>query len=219
MHWIQRHILIALTTNEHAKYTELIPEGVEGNLFSYHLKQLVSAKLIGKNVDAYELTSLGKRKVATMSLTSNKDIQIPRIFAMVYLENKNKEICLFKWDRQPYLGHVSLPFDRVIYGTSILETAKEALLYKTGLSGELDFAGTASVLAYKEESPSTHYIAHIYRVSCETEELYSDGMTGRAFWGEPTDYSGNELVYGTKEILELLNTKKSPFFEEILIQK
>jgi len=217
MHWIQRHILLKLTTNECAKYTELIPEGVEGNLFSYHLKQLWTEKLIQKRDETYSLTSTGKRKVANMSLASSKDIQTPRVFAMVYIESSDDKICLFNWGRQPYLGHTSLPFDRVIYGTSVLETAEEALRNKTGQSGELEFAGTASVIVNKDEKPSTHYIAHIYRMKSNAALLASDGMTGKPFWEKITNYTDNDLVYGTSEIIELLKTKKSPFFEEILI--
>lgn len=217
MHWIQKDILKKLSTAEKLRYKDLIPENVEGNLFMYHLKQLINEKYVEKENQFYKLSKQGKSYVGGLSLSTGKPTKFPRLLTLIFFQNKNGEILLYKWRRQPYLGHVSLPFNRIKYGESVFKTAEETLKYKTNLKGRLDYAGDAYVIVKKEDLVTTHYLAHIFILKNPKGELFADGLTGEPFWGKVDDYFGSDLVYGTKEIIKIIKNKKSPFFEEIIV--
>lgn len=60
-HFIQRNIIDVLSSMESAHYADLKPEELDGNQFTYHLKQLITDKLIVKNNDGtYSLTQNGR---------------------------------------------------------------------------------------------------------------------------------------------------------------
>jgi hypothetical protein len=221
MHWIQREILKKLATSESCRYSDLKPENVDGNLFMYHLKQLMADKYIENTNKEYRLTSVGKTYLGGLRLSQGGVAAIPRLFTVIYAKNTKGEVLLYRWSRQPYLGHVSLPFNRILREQTIAQTAAETLNYKSGLTGTLDYKGVAGVMVKDEEKISSHYIAHIFELADTVKEkaVTADGLTGEPFWGSIDDFNDSELVYGTKEIIEIINTKKSPFFEEILVKK
>jgi ribosomal protein S19E (S16A) len=64
MHWIQRHILKELALADSKRYTELKPDGIEGNLFQYHSRDLEKQGLIDRSEQGYALTPKGKSYVA-----------------------------------------------------------------------------------------------------------------------------------------------------------
>lgn len=220
MHWIQREILKRLSTATECRYIELKPENVDGNLFMYHLKQLIQEGYIKKTEKAYTLTKEGKRYVGALSLSTGKTTQIPKVMVMVYCENKKGEQLLYKWNRQPYLGHTSLPFSRVRYGQSISDAVSENIKNKTNLEGKTEYAGDIYVIVKNDDgSTVTHYLAHIFILDKIKGELYADGLTGKPFWGNIGDIEGPGTVHGTKEIIRIIKTKKAPFFEEIIVLK
>jgi ADP-ribose pyrophosphatase YjhB (NUDIX family) len=219
MHWIQRHILKQLTTSESCRYIDLKPENVDGNLFMYHLNQLMNDGYVIKKEKLYSLTKEGKRYVGGLSVSTGKETRLPRVFAMLFCKTENDGILLYRWSRQPYFNHVSLPFSRILYGQSVKYAAEETLKYKTNLKGTLDFAGEVSVIVEDKESVSTHYLAHIFILSDIKGDISADGLTGKPLWGRIDDFETSETVYGTKEIINLVKTVKVPFFEELNIKK
>lgn len=217
MHWIQRHILKQLATSEACRYKDLKPEGVEGNLFMYHLKQLMTEKYVAKKDSLYALTKSGKKFVGGMSLETGNPTILPRLFVMLYAKNGKGEILLYKWNRQPYLDHVSLPFSRIRYGQTIQEAAEQNLQNKTNLKGELKNRGLVNVVVKKSGEISTHYIAHIFEFKNANGEPTADGLTGQPFWGNLEDFDVSDLVNGTEEIIKSLKAEKEPIFNEISI--
>lgn len=219
MHWIQREILKRLSTADALRYKDLKPEGVDGNLFMYHLKQLIVDGYIKKIEGGYALGSSGKSFVGGMSLAQGKLTKVPRLFVLIFAKNNIGEYLLYKWKRQPYLGHVGLPFSRLKYGQSVFREAKDTLKYKTGLMGELSYAGDVYVMAKKDGEVTTHYLTHVFKLTEPVGEPAADGLTGAPFWGNLKDCAESDLVNGTKEIIEIVENKKSPFFEEIIVDK
>ena len=63
-HYIQEQILRQLTKIESsARYSELQIEGIENDLFNYHLQKLVRLGLISKTGPEYRLSNKGKQLV------------------------------------------------------------------------------------------------------------------------------------------------------------
>lgn len=219
MKWIHKHVLTLLTKNESLNFASLKPEGVDSNLFTYHLGQLVGDGYVEKREKIYTLTREGKRFVAGFSLAEGKPTKVPRTFVALFAENKAGEVLLYKWSRQPYLGHVGLPFSRVRYGESIFEAAENNVRYKTGSSGKPEYLGDAYVIVRSGVEVTTHYLVHLFGLSKVPDDPKSDGLTGEPFWGDVGKYDPRETVYGTKELIDLCRNSTKPFFTELEINK
>lgn len=218
MHWIQKDILKKLAKSKGLRYIELKPDSVDGNLFMYHLKQLISDGYIEKNEKNYSLTKEGKRFVGGTSISTGKQVKQPRVFVMLYCINEKEELLLYKWSRQPYLGHVSLPFSRLRYGQSVTETLKEVIKYKTNLSGQTKHLADIYVLTKDQKTVRSHYLAHIFLLDKISGKLTADGLTGQPFWQKPDNYS-EKLIDGTAEIIKTIEKNDRSFFKEIIIKK
>lgn len=216
MHWIQKHILRQLAVNDTLRYTDLKPDNVEGNLFMYHLNQLVNDDLINKNDKKYQLSTTGKKYVSSMSLKSGSTRRQPRIVVMFIAQNKNGEYLLFKWKRQPYLNLISFPFGKIHYGCSVLDLANKELEWKSGLKDKIEYSGDIYVQTIKGNETIDHYLAHIFRVTDISGKIQSDGIQGKSFWSRIEDFEDNEFIPGFKELIHIIETKKSPCFEEII---
>lgn len=217
MHWIQKHVLRDLATHDTRRYKDLRPLDVEGNMFMYHLDQLVKEKLIEKSKSGYKLTTKGKTFVSSMSLQAGERRIQPKIVVMLDCKNAKGEQLLFGWRRQPYYGLISLPFSKTHFGKSVEETAAEELKNKSGLEGEFAYRGDVYIQTNEDNEAIDHMLAHVFSVTRTKGELFSDELTGKAFWGDPNEYSDEEAVAGFNQILGLLQTKKTPFFEEIIV--
>lgn len=216
MHWIQREILKKLSTSERARYIELKPLGVDGNLFMYHLKQLMNDGYLIKIDKGYTLTRKGKTLVAETSLSTGQKTLVPRQLVMIYAKNSKGQIALYKWNRQPYIDHISLPFSRLRRGETYEKAARNTLINKLGQKKEPFYLGLVNVIVNKKDKISTHYTAVIFKAKLD-DNVSADGLTGQPFWGTAKDVKTKSSVDGTSKMLNILKTKKSPIFEEIII--
>ncbi len=211
MNWIQKEIFRKLVLSDELRYTELKPESVEGNLFTYHLNQLVYDGYVTKIDKKYTLSETGKSYVSSMSLATGAKRKQPKIVVMIAGKNENGEFLLFKWKRQPYRELVSFPFGKVQYGKPVLDLTKKELDWKTGLKGDLRYQGDIYV-----QTTNEHYLAHIFKLSALSGKIGSNGILGKPFWGKVEELNENELIPGFKAIVEILETKKPPYLEEVI---
>lgn len=219
MHWIQKHILKKLTVSDGLRYIELKPENAEGNLFMYHLNQLMDAHYVKKIGKLYALSDIGKSYVGRMSLAKGKKTVLPTILVMLFCKNKKGEYLFYRWTRQPHRNLISLPFSRVRFGQSVFDAVKENQFYKTSLSGKTKYIGDIYIRASVKGDVAEHYLAHIFRLDRFSGDLGAEGLTGQPFWGSISGYKPAELVSGLEEIIKIIENKKSPFFEEIIVLK
>lgn len=201
MHWIQRHILKQLAVADSRRYSELKPDGVEGNLFQYHSRDLQKQGLIDRSDGGYALTPKGKAFVANLSLTRDMKRRVqPRVITMVAASNEAGEWLLFRWSRQPYRGRVGFPSGRLGFGEDLFEAADDQLFYKTGYHGDLTYLGTVIL-----RNDSDHIVAQVFRATDLSGEHGSDGLTGTSFWGQLSDIPVEEQLTGTAEIIDWVN--------------
>jgi len=101
MHQLQRHILSRLINLGSGRYRDLKPKEVDGNLFTYHLKQLLDARLVEKSANIYKLTASGLQYVDRLSLTDYKPRVQPKIVSLLALRNQRRDE-RYKIAIQPY---------------------------------------------------------------------------------------------------------------------
>src|SRR5438874_5275120 len=120
MHRLQQHILQQLIHNSRLRYAQLKPTDVEGNLFMYHLRQVMSEGWVCKAGDgAYELSPVGQAYVERLSLKTLTPRAQPRIVTLMVCQNEDSEYLLFRRKRQPLIGMVGFPYGKLHLGESI----------------------------------------------------------------------------------------------------
>lgn len=202
MHWIERHILKQLAFSDCLRYKELIPDGVDGNVFQYHARLLEKQGLIDRKSEGYTLTISGKVFVADLSQTKQMNPRkLPRPMVMVVARNDKGEYLLFRWRRQPYRGLVSLPFGRQLYDVSLHDSAADQLAYKTGYRADLDFIGQVDSIVRNDGRITEHLAISVFEAKGLNKVSEPDGLTGTMFWGRVEDVSPQEYVAGFTQVI------------------
>ena len=206
--WIQKHILFVLIRQEYARPKELAPEGVELNLFSYHLKALIQEGFIAKHQrGVYTLTALGEKYVGSLSTTTRKTTDNIKTVIMLWAERAGQPL-LFRWSRQPYLGKATLPYDRMVVGTSLHDGIKNALNEKLGLSAaKVSYCTSALICIKKDQEIISHMNALVYRVDAEDIEDGHEALNGITVWATPDT---RQIMEGVVEFVDALKEGTQP---------
>lgn len=217
MHPIQRHILKQLTLNEYQRYSDLRPEDVEGNLFMYHVEQLISEGLVERSNKRYTLSSKGKQHAGIINVDTGVPRPQPKITTTVIARNDKGEYLLFRWNRQPFIHKTSFIYGKTDYGKSIRDNARRELAMKANVEAEVDWIGDVYIQVLENEQTINHMLTHVFDTSGAEGGVESTVPTGQSFWSNVEDYPSGELVPGTKEILELYKNSSKPFLDEITV--
>ncbi len=207
--WIQNQILDKLIRSKTVRYKDLRPLDVEGNLFMYHLKGLITEKLVEKSEGGYQLSARGLEYVRTVSLDTGKVRTQPQILNAVVAIDDQGRYLMYRWNRQPNLGKVSLPHGMMHVGEKLLNSAERELSEKTGLAGDCEYAGSIYVLSNVD-----HRLVNVFRVK------NIQGEIGPAcFWATPSEINPDELVDGFYEIVRSIENHdpNKVFIDEITI--
>lgn len=207
--WIQNQILDKLIRSKTVRYKDLRPLDVEGNLFMYHLKGLITEKLVEKSEDGYQLSARGLEYVRTVSLNTGKVRTQPQILnAIVAIDDQGRYL-MYRWNRQPNLGKVSLPHGMMHVGEKLLNSAERELSEKTGLAGDCEYTGSIYVL-----SDVDHRLVNVFRVKNIQGEIGPD-----CFWAMLSEISPDDLVEGFHEIIRSIEKHgfDNIFIDEIII--
>jgi hypothetical protein len=136
------------------------------------------------------------------------------------LYRSGDQLLLYRWNRQPYRGQVSLPFGRLHEGWEIEAMAAEQLHYKAGLPVDSwGHLGTVNLRVYAAAELVRHNLVIICEATGPGGILAADGLTGQPFWGSLRSVKSEELVPGFGEIIRLALSQSAPFFREINIQQ
>ena len=164
MHWIQRHILDQLMTHATRRFSELRAEGVESNLFQYHLRHIIRKGLVEKCDKGYRLAPQGLYYADRYSREYKGERPQPKLITVIVLKNNRGEVLLQQKSRQPWIGQYHLPAGKIHIGEATLAAAVRELKEKTGIDGvcSLQFSSSAHVQVMQEETVIGDYFGLIY---------------------------------------------------------
>jgi hypothetical protein len=208
MSWIQRHALIVLLRSETARVKDMSPIDVPANLFSYHLDGLVAGKYITKpQRGVYTLTTRGLKLAGTLSTATSRPTENIKTVAMLYGERDGK-LLSFRWSRQPYLGKVTPPYDRMAHGVNLGDGIRTALIDKLGSEQPVAYMTSLLVKIMHGDELVSHMNALVYRVDCNNLSLPFVGRNGEAFFG---DSQAGNVIDGVHDTIARLQTDSEPF--------
>lgn len=220
MHPVRRQILYQLITNPCLSFSKLKPQGVESNLFIYHLKQLILEELVLKRDDGkYELTALGIDLADRLSLKNFQMRIQPKIITLIACQNQKGEFLLYKRNKQPFLGLIGFPYGKIHLGEKINQAAERELKEKTGLSAQLSHRGDVYLTTYKDREVLTQVFCHVFAGSNPQGVLEAKTEIGECFWEKIKDCEEKDFIPGFREIYNLIKKPaKGLFFAEFICE-
>lgn len=114
-HHLQRSVLLQLRQEGPQTYQQLKPDGVEGNAYNYHLKNLKTTGLISVNKGFYTLTPTGNIVADAFSFESGRLLVRPHIYTYLLVTREDK-VLLYTPSRQPLPDIHGLPSGKLHYG-------------------------------------------------------------------------------------------------------
>lgn len=210
LHHIQKSILDILATTESSRYSDLKPNDMDGNIFSYHLKQLIGGHYVIKNDDgSYRLTIKGKEYI--VHRYEDTLTQAHSIFLIAL--RRGDDWLMRERLVQPLLGMSGFIHGEPIADTPLLETAMWRLQDKTGLSVPLSVH--SSGLIRISRSGTLESFSHAIILTGQTQEDISvtDDKTGRNYWLPTSNLQDTSILPSCMAIVNLLDSKDTVPFE------
>ncbi|MCB9823121.1 hypothetical protein H6800_02505 [Candidatus Nomurabacteria bacterium] len=185
LHHIQQAVLRQLTYSKYLSHTELLPDGMAGNAFNYHLNFLVKQKLIEKSDKGYTLSALGRIVVEAMSLDAKRFKLRPTCGVMLLLEDSERRVLIHKSRRQPLLDYAGLPFGKLRISANYKATAERMIIRKQmDLADvkDLKFHSPLNVIYEEDEETVCHRTGQIWHGLYTGDKKEIETQNGLTFW-------------------------------------
>ncbi|HEY5268290.1 MAG TPA: NUDIX hydrolase [Candidatus Saccharimonadales bacterium] len=213
-HPIQRDLIDRLMHSDGLKFSELKPNGMESNIFMYHLNSLIKSGYITKTANLYSLTAKGLTYVDSLSSSNLKPRKQPKLIAIIAVKNKDDEWLLLERKFQPYKDQLMLPSGKQHFGESIATHANRELFEKTGLDVPLSYRGMANISMNEDSQVLTHVVAHIHTGFSDDIKLPAENDKFKFVLHNFKDNT-KQLMPGTREIYKLLISDESIFITNL----
>lgn len=151
-HYIQEQIIRKLIATEKlAKYSELQIEGVENDLFNYHLQKLVKLKLVDKNNAVYKLSALGLKyteDIVPLSVFRPEADQFKLYSHGIVIRKNQENIQIMNRERtkQPFYGDKGILGESVRKGQDTKSALSTRLEYQAGIKVDVKDMKLAGVI-------------------------------------------------------------------------
>jgi hypothetical protein len=211
-HHIQREIIDTLMHNQSVRFKDLKPDGMESNIFMYHLKQLIKEGYVKKTDVGYTLAAAGLTYVDTLSVTNQKLQSQPKPVVILAVHDKQGRWLLAERKIQPYLGAYMLISINQYLGEVTKEHVAEQL-HKLAIAEPSTYRGQAEVILYDTEKDIllTHIIGSVHEVVLESShDLPPETEQFRYVWVDSMEAPG--IMPGTKELVAKLSIDQEIFF-------
>lgn len=205
-HHIQRQILIALRQTGAKTYAELKPEGLEGNAYNYHLRNLKKSGLIELCEGVYRLTHTGHLVSDAFSFTTHRLMLRPHHYTTLLITCED-EVLVYAPIRKPQTGMLSLPSGKLHYGDntaiSIAREMQRRLLDDAYTTEEICPLNVRYVL---KGEITVHRPGILWHVSYTGKKAERTTESGTTHWMKIQDVLTNpqalpELVMGLERLM------------------
>lgn len=191
-HWISRTIISKFIEKPTASWSDISIDGVGDNLIGYYLKKLKTGGFITKIEGVWQPTQKGALLVSDTSMDTHKITRSPKICISFLLFNKNGEVGLFVWKRQPYKNKLTVPYGRWHFGKTLDKMIALELEEKCGIqlkNKELpSFVGTFSI-----DEDGIHEVHTVYTFKYLTSANHSC-TKGDFIWINTSKLDGLEFA-------------------------
>jgi hypothetical protein len=215
-HHLQKNIVRILTQVESQRFGELKPDTIDNKLFDYHLKKVMIAGLVEKlPTGGYRLTSLGRR--VGKDVVRQSDYLIDRAYSVLFLvirRSQDGAWLLCKRKTHPLLNMIGFMDAIPRSYESILQTAQETALAKTGLEANFTVRGSGYLRAMNGPSMEsfTHFTALEATDVADTLQQYDE--LAAYHWQESLQLDESKLLPTVPLLIEQLSQPEQFFIEQ-----
>lgn len=197
------------------RYRDMKYDGIENDLYNYHLQYLVKQGLVAKERGYYNLSDYGKKFIADISPLDPLGKQADKFKMNVLLvvinkiDDRNVKILNQERGRHPFYGEVGVMGGTIRKGELVLEAAARKLKEETGLSGMFKLCGFNRSIYYEQDKLFTDILFQI----CIADQFVGDLVNtefGLNYWVDIEQAFQNEFNSKTpvKGVVELLMSIK-----------
>ncbi len=221
IHLAQVQILRALIFKPEARFVELNKSNLSSDLFSFHIKSLIEAGLLVKNINnSYSLSAAGKEFANRFDMDSEKvsiekQAKLGVLLCCIKRESSQTRYLLQQRLKQPYFGFHGFITGKVKWGETVFETASRELEEETGLSGDLTLVGVKHKMDYSQEQQllEDKYF-FVFRAERLKGELIESFEGGKNIWLSQKEILVlPNLFDGVEETIEMVSQDKVVFSE------
>lgn len=214
-HHLQRSIVYRLAFSPSLRFSELKPDLIENKLFTYHLKKVVSAKLVEKRSDGtYSLTAEGRR-LGTRVLDKRLAVidQPESVLLLAIRRQSDRAWLLYRRKTHPLIGKVGFMHSSPRADEPCELTATRECLEKTGIKATFRTLGGGYFRIYRdmELESFTHFtllVSDDVKGTLQQNDEYAE-----YFWVENPDFAGSDMLPNMKTLGNLYQADE-PFFVE-----
>lgn len=193
-HYLQKHIIADLVTRSSARYAELKPRAIEGNVFTYHLQSLLKQKLICKNDDGtYSLTSDGQLYGINGSLQARQLLAQAHSIILLSIRDNDRWL-LRRRLAQPMLDKVGFIHGEPQAGEPIVQAGDRILHYRTGLSGQMQVKGSGYICLEDDHSLIAYSHFTLLEVTKLRGVLMASDPHGHNAWYDNPNFSAADMI-------------------------
>ena len=143
---IKKEILAALLKAEKLRYSDIQPDGVDSDLFNYHLQHLVKLGLVDKENKEYSLSALGRHEVAEQNPLSLQGKTVDRfklnvLTVVLRREKERLQVLMQRRKKHPFFNTIAIMGGVIHKGELLTEAASARLQMKTGLTADFRLSG------------------------------------------------------------------------------
>ena len=186
---IKKEILTILLKSEKLRYGDIHPEGIDNDLFNYHLQHLVKQGLVDKEAKEYSLTMMGKYYISEQKPISPSGKEVDRFKLNVLTivlrgQGKDLEVLMQTRKRHPCYGSKSVMGGTMQKGELVIEAAKRKLLVETGLEADFKLCGLLRQINLDAHGIliTEDILFHICCTDIFSGELVEKTVYGENFW-------------------------------------
>ncbi|MFH0961057.1 MAG: NUDIX hydrolase [archaeon] len=148
---IETGMLLKFKTGKEFSYNEL-RGSTPSSKFAYHLRNLVSQKIVEKQRDVYRLTDKGMELMGRIEGTTGERKEPPIVGAYVLVRGPGGKVLLKLRNAQPFLGYFGMIGGKVEFGKPPEDEARRELLEETGLKADLKLRLITNLITVNTES-------------------------------------------------------------------
>lgn len=214
-HHIQRSIVYRLALTPSLKFSELKPDDIENKLFTYHLKKVVAAGLVEKNIDGeYALTPQGR--ILGVHVLERTEAIADRAYSVLFLVVRRKSDgawLLYRRGSHPLYGRVGFMHATPNAHESAVETAARVCTERTRLDATFTALGNGFFRVF--ENNKLESFTNFTLLVCDDAqgELHSSDELAEYFWTDTVEADSTTLLPNMPTLLALYEAGQ-PFFVE-----
>lgn len=210
-HHIQKYIIGILIHQKYARFSELRPPKTDTNLFSYHLKVLITEKWIEKTESGYTLSKNGLMYVDRVSLKKLNIRSQAKIITMLLIQNSEGDVLVQQRTKQPYIDTWTLPYGKTHLDDYSIEMGarRESLEKLNYIPEKIRHAGDAYIRVKTDGEVLSNTLVHIFRF--ETDDIVE---TEFVKWVQPLKLLQLQLAPAVQDIISRSFFGDQHFFAE-----